>query len=68
MQESEFCGKLILDQKGAIECPNCHRRIKKIRLRPGGELHDAELRCSECRFTFTANISGTCAEFHGLRR
>lgn len=56
MQNEREFGILTIDQKGAIVCPCCRRRVRHVRIPPGGELHDVLVQCHDCKTEFIANI------------
>ena len=67
MPVQENCGKLVVDQKGAIVCPNCRRKIRRIRIKPGSELRGVSVQCSECRFEMQVNIDQASATYTSPR-
>ncbi|MBR2582393.1 MAG: hypothetical protein IKO83_01535 [Oscillospiraceae bacterium] len=67
MQTVENCGKLVVDEKGAIQCPNCRRKIRRIRVKPGSELRGVSVQCSECRFEMQVNIDQASATYSSPR-
>ena len=67
MPVQETCGKLVVDQKGAIVCPNCRRKIRRIRVKPGSALRDVSVQCSECRFEMQVNIDQASATYTSPR-
>lgn len=67
MQDQPDCGKLVVDEKGAIQCPNCRRKIRRIRVKPGSELKGVSVQCSECRFEMQVNIDQASATFTSPR-
>lgn len=61
------CGILNM-QNQAILCPNCRRKIRGVRVPPGGEMHGISVQCHDCRAKIIVNIDQASATYTSPRR
>ena len=67
MISGDFCGTIATDERGAIVCPICRRKIKGIRLRDQAEMRNINLQCNWCRSKFDIEITKTGQRFQSQR-
>ena len=67
LQFADTCGILNI-QNGAILCPNCRRKIRGIRIQPGGEMRGISVKCHACGAEIIVNIDKASAMYASPRR
>lgn len=55
------CGMLTVDAKGTMMCPNCRRKIRRIRAPLGCSMQNVDVQCADCKATFIVNIDQASA-------
>lgn len=67
LQKQRDCAILSM-QNQAILCPNCRRKIRGVRIPPGGEMHGISVQCHACRAEIIVNIDQASATYTSPRR
>ena len=67
MISGDFRGTIETDEKGAIVCPICRRKIRGIRLQDQAEMKNINLQCNWCRNKFDIEITKTGQRFQSQR-
>lgn len=55
-------------QNQAIICPTCRRRIRGVRVMPGGVMRNVSIKCRDCRAEIIVNIDQASATYESPRR
>ena len=55
-------------RKGALICPTCRRKIRGVRLLPGGSMRGVDVRCDGCRGRIIVDIDEARAVYASPRR
>lgn len=55
-------------RNSAILCPTCRRKIRGVRIPPGGVMLGVSIKCRDCGAEIIAYIDQACATYESPRR
>lgn len=61
------CGILSIDDRGAIKCPNCRRKLRRIRAGKGCRMQNVDVQCADCGARVIVNIDQASATWMSPR-